>query len=90
MPVARGEKDEELVAHCAQRAPPVSVKRNVEIIAEPAGQGHVPPAPEGAEACSAVGVIEVFRQPNPKQKTETDSHVAVAGEIEIELKAVAD
>ena len=50
----------------------------------------MPPAPEGAEACSAVGVIEVFRQPNPKQKTETDSHVAVAGEIEIELKAVAD
>ena len=88
-PVAR--KTRSLFAHRAQRAPPVSVQRNVEIIAEPCRTGTCATcARRRVRLCGAVGVVEVFRQPNPKQKTETDSHVAVAGEIEIELKAVAD
>ena len=85
VPQAGCQKHEQFVRHRAQYPLAVAAQRDIEIIAEPCGQRNVPPPPEVRDAVGTVGIAEVFRQPDTEQQAEADSHIAVAGKIEIEL-----
>ena len=46
----------------------------------------MPSAPEFGNTCRKIGIIEILREFKTKDPAETDSHIAVAGEIEIDLQ----
>src|SRR5262245_27932540 len=80
---AHGE--EELHA-LARHALAIPTERNVDVVANPERQRHVPAAPEVADASGDVRVVEVFRQPEAGEQTQADDQVRVPGEGEVELK----
>ena len=49
----------------------------------------MPPPPEFGDAGGNVGIVEVLREVKPEDAAQADGHVAVAGEVEIEMKNVS-
>src|ERR1700761_8633243 len=73
--------------HVAAKLPmPISAKRDVDVIAQEARKCHVPAAPEIDQARGFVRRVEILRIAHVEEQSETDRHVAVAGEIRIELE----
>ena len=71
-------------------AAPVAAQRDVEIVAQEARQRDVPPMPEFGDAFCLVGRIEIERQNDAEQERHADSHVAIAGKIEIDLQRIGE
>ena len=68
----------------------VAAERDVEVVAEPGRQRHVPAAPELLHRVGDVGPAEVLREAEAEHPAEADRHVGVAGEVEVDLQRVAD
>ena len=68
---------------------PVTAQRNVEVIAQPGGQGDVPAVPEIGHAVRLIGGIEVDGETEAQQQGDTDGHVAVTREVAVYLQGVA-
>ncbi len=73
------------VASAPWRLPP---KRNIEIVAQPPRQRHVPTAPEIADAERAIGLIEILRKAIAEQRRDADRDVGVGAEIGVDLDRV--
>ena len=58
----------------------------VHILAEPAAQGDVPAAPELGGRAGQVGVVEVVQKFEAQHTAQTDGHVGVAREVEVQLE----
>ena len=56
---------------------PVATQRNVEVIAQPGGQGNMPAVPEIGHAVRLIGGVEVDGETEAQQQGDTDGHVAV-------------
>ena len=69
---------------------PVAAERDVHIVAEPGGQRDVPAAPELGDRLADVRIVEVFEKLEAEHFAETDRHIRVAGEIEVNLQRVAN
>ena len=66
----------------------VAAQREVKIVAKESGKRHVPSTPELDDVCRLVRRIEVERQTHPEHSGESDGHIGVTREIEIELEAI--
>src|SRR5687767_556152 len=93
VPEAADEKGREQVETSAPRGP-VAVAEPLQwdeqVVPEPAAQGHVPAIPEIRNARCHEWTVEVLRKPESQHQPETDRHIAVAGEVEVELESEAE
>ncbi len=69
---------------------PVAAQWNVKIIAQKVRQRDVPTRPELHDAGRFVRRSEVDRQANAEQQRQSDRHVRIAGEIEVDLKCIGE
>ena len=90
VPQAGQAPDDENVAHPLPPGNAVAAERDVHIVAKPGGQRDVPPPPELRDRQGDIRVVEVFEEVEAEHPAEADGHVAVAGEVEIDLQRVGD
>ena len=90
VPESAQEKGEEKVRQHSGEAFAVAAQRNVQIVAQPTGQGDVPATPEVLNVGGLVGRVEVLRQVNVEEERAADGHVAVSGKVEVQLQGVGD
>ena len=89
MPQAAQQHRQQQVEARARGAAPVAAERHVEVVAQPAREGHVPAAPELRRVARQVGLAEVGRQLEAEQAGHAARHVGVAGEVEVDLEREA-
>src|ERR1700742_4567201 len=58
-------------------AKPIAAERDVKVVSQKARERHVPAAPEVDDAFSAIGRIEIIRQPDIEHPAQANRHVAV-------------
>ncbi len=88
---SRGQKsDSEDDRIRAESAVAVASKRDIKIVLKPFGQGDMPPLPELSSVAGLVRRIEVLRQIEAHQHSDTGGDVRVPGEVGIDLKRVAE
>ena len=68
----------------------VAAQRDIHILPEPTGQGHVPAPPELGDGSGDIGVVEVCGEVEAQHLAHADAHQGVAGEIEVQLQTVCD
>src|SRR3954447_9826173 len=90
MPRAGEKKHEPQIADSFPRAEAITAERNVDVVAKPCRERHVPAPPEVLDRHGRVGIVEVLRKAEAKHARNPDRHVGIAGEIEIDLQRVAD
>ena len=76
----------------AVRVPPtaaVAAERDVEVVAQPARQRHVPAPPEVLQAQGDVRRVEVRREADAEEQRDADGDVGVAAEVGVDLERVA-
>ena len=85
---ARQEHDHQVDAgaHCAFAA---AAQREIDVVRQEARERHVPALPELADVQALVRRIEVERQLDVEHQRHARGHVAVAGEVEVQLEGVA-
>ncbi len=86
MPQAGGEPDGEQRQDQFAGPFPGSAHGDIDVIPEPASQGHVPAPPEFRDAFGHVGKIKIFLQLEAKQIGHADGHIHVPGKIEVNIK----
>lgn len=89
MPQSGYEHRYEVVGIHAQCALAVAAEWYVQIVAEPRRERYVPASPEVGEAKRMVGEAEVVGQLEAEYGCCTDTHVAIAREVEVYLYWVA-
>ena len=72
-----------------RRALAVAAERDVEVVAQPARQRHVPAPPEVLERDGGVRRVEVLRELEAEQQRDADRDVRVAAEVGEDLDGVA-
>ncbi len=80
-------EDDRIRAECAIA---VASKRDVKIVLKPFGKGNMPPLPELSGVAGLVRGVEVLRQVETHQHSDTGGDVSVPGEVGIDLKRVAE
>lgn len=65
-----------------RRLPP---QGKVEVVPEPGSQGDVPAAPELPDGAGQIGIVKVFGQGQAEHLPQADGHIAVTGEIVVQL-----
>lgn len=88
VPYAGGQEDDEQVDIYIAR--PAAPERNVQIIPEPLGQGHVPSPPELGDAPGDVRIVEVDLELEPEHFPESDGHLRITREVIEQLQGIAD
>ena len=66
----------------------VSAQRNIDIIPEPAGQRDVPASPEFRNGTGNVRIIEVFVEVESEHFSQSDGHIRISAEIEVNLEGI--
>ena len=90
VPEPAQSKDCEGIGRRAEPAFAVPAERNVDVLAEPAGERDVPPPPEIPDPVREVWIFEVFGQADPEQAGGSQGDVGVAGEVRVDLEAEED
>ena len=88
VPQPAEEHGEEQVDAGPQLALPVAAEPDVQVVAQPAGQRHVPAAPEVLQRAGGVRRVEVLRELDAEEQGEADGDVGVAGEVGVDLDGV--
>ena len=70
-------------------AVPVPAERDVQVIAQPPRQRHVPPPPEVLQRPRRVRAIEVLGEVEPEEQRDTDGDVGVPAEVGVDLRGEA-
>ena len=89
VPQASEEHREDEIEIRARLAAAVSAERDVEVFAQPGGERDVPAPPEVGDGFGAVRSVEIFREDEAEHEAESDRHVGVAAEVEVDLERVA-
>ena len=66
----------------------VPAERDVDVVAEPAREGHVPAAPEVLDRRRGVRRVEVLGEREAEQERDPDRDVRVAGEVRVDLHGI--
>ncbi|MNQ70728.1 hypothetical protein D3C85_853720 [compost metagenome] len=90
MPQAAQEHGQEQVAVGVEGALAVAAQRHVQVVAQPGRQADVPAPPELGDRLADIGLVEVFHEAETHHQAQADGHVAVAGEVEIQLRGVGE
>ena len=88
VPEAADEHRQHEVAIREQRPAAVAAERDVEVVAEPARERHVPAPPEVRDRRRGVGRVEVLREREPEEERDPDRDVRVAEEVGVDLHRV--
>ena len=89
VPEAGERPDDEQAPQKPRLTAAAPAEGDIEVIAEPGAERDVPSAPELGDRTRAVGQIEVARNGEAEHPAKAHGHEGVAGEVEIELQAVA-
>ena len=89
VPEAAGQEDDHEVQAGADRTPAAAAQREVDIIGQEAGEGDVPALPELPDIHALVRGVEVHGDADVEHEADAGGHVAVAGEVEVQLEGVA-
>lgn len=65
----------------------VAAKRDVDVVADEAREGHMPFSPKALDICGEVGEVEVFRDSKSETTGTADRDVGVIGEVTVDLDA---
>ena len=74
----------------SERGIAVAAQGNVEVVAQPAAQRHVPAPPEVLRVAGLVRRIEVLGQVEAHQHRHADGDVGITGEVGIHLQGIAE
>ena len=85
MPDAREQLDDEEVEDLTPEALPVAAEGDIDILPEPAREGHMPAPPELGDGGGDIRVVEVLGKVEAQHLAHADAHHGVAGKVEIEL-----
>src|ERR1700749_667431 len=85
VPETADQHGEEQAEEGAPFAVAVATQRDVQVVAQPGGEGDVPAPPEIREAPRAVGIAEVVRELEAEAEREADGAQRVAGEVTVDL-----
>ncbi len=88
VPYTAQEHDHEQIKVQTFLAHAVTAEGDVEVIAEPARERNVPALPEFGNAPRAVRAVEVAREMEPEHQAETDCHIRIRREVEVNLEHV--
>src|SRR5206468_11405965 len=64
-----------------------TAQRDVQVVAQPAREGHMPAAPEFLHRQGSIGIIEIFRKAKSQQQSDADGDVGIPGKVEIDLES---
>ncbi len=64
---------------------PSSAHGDIQIVSEECPERYVPTPPKVRDRATTVGMIEVFKEVKAQTSPYTDSHVGIAGEVEVDL-----
>ncbi len=78
-----------MLQHRPRLAARVAPERDVQVVAQPARQRHVPASPEVLQVARRVGRVEVLGEPEAEQQRQSDGDVGVAAEVAVDLHRVA-
>lgn len=67
----------------------VAAQGYIEVIAQPTGKRDMPAAPELRYGCRLIRRVEVHVEMKAQQQSNADSHIAISGEVAIDLKRIA-
>ena len=70
------------------RAPAVAAERDVDVVAKPPRERHVPPPPEVLDRGRRVRGVEVLREGEAEEQCDPDRNARVAGEVGVDLDGV--
>lgn len=90
MPQSGGREHDQQVAVGRERAAAVAAEREIEIVAEPGAEGHVPAAPELGDRAAGIGPEKILGEADAEHPRQADRHVRIAGEVEIDLQGIGD
>ena len=90
MPETAEDKHDGLVHTGSQFAFAIAAQRNVDIVLKPRREAHMPATPEIAHGRGYVRLIEILHSLESEDPTQTNGHIDIAGEIEVELQTIAD
>ncbi|GBF26093.1 hypothetical protein MnTg02_01129 [bacterium MnTg02] len=90
MPKPRQQKHDTEVEIGPRGAFAIAAERNVDIVAKPARQGHMPASPELGDGTGSIRIVEILREAETEDPAEPDGHVRIGREIEIELQRISD
>ena len=88
VPEPADEHREHEVAVREERAAAVAAERDVEVVAQPARQRHVPAPPEVRDRRRRVRRVEVLREGEAEEERDPDRDVRVAEEVGVDLDGV--
>ncbi|MNZ92297.1 hypothetical protein D3C78_1113180 [compost metagenome] len=75
------------VDQCRQRpGHPLAHQRHVHVVTQKMRQGHVPTCPELGDALRDIRLVEVLRETEAHHQRQAQGHVAVTGEVEVQLQ----
>ena len=90
MPDAGEQLHHEQVEDLPLQALAVAAQRDIDILAEPAGKGHVPAPPELGDGTGDIGEVEVLGEIKAQHLAHADGHQGVTGKIKVELERIGD
>ena len=90
VPDAGEQLHHEQVEDLPLQALAVAAQRDIDILAEPAGKGHVPAPPELGDRTGDIGEVEVLGEIEAQHLAHADGHQGVTGKIKVELERVGD
>ena len=90
VPQAAENHGENVVEISAEFAVSVAAEGNVEVVAQPCGEGDVPAAPEVGRVLRFERRVEVLLELITEQQCKADGHIGVAGEVAIQLEGEAE
>ena len=90
MPKTADQKDEHQVDAGARHALAAAAEREVDVGRQKTGERDMPSLPELADVQALIRRIEVDRQLDVEHQRNARRHVAIAGEVEIQLEGIAD
>jgi hypothetical protein len=88
VPEAADEHRQHQVPEGEEAAPAVPAEWDVDVVAQPARERHVPAAPEVLDRDGAVGSVEVLREAEAEEERNPDRDVRVAEEVGVDLDGV--
>ena len=88
MPQTACQKDDHDIDVGADPALAVAPQGDINVLGEKTGQGHVPSVPEFGDGQCLVGGVKIQGQVDVKHFSDTDGHVAVAAEVEVDLDGI--
>ena len=90
VPEAADEEDDYNIQRPTREFHAVAAEGDIDIVAEPRGEGDVPAAPEISNGAGGVGAIEVEREVVAQHARAADGDIGISAKITINLKGEAN